>query len=209
MSLCEWKSQDGLVSYEDALNWMENRVLALQSEQAPECVWFLEHPPLYTLGTSGKEMDVVEPNQFPVFKSGRGGQVTYHGPGQRVGYVMLDLKKHKQDIRWYVWMLEEWVIQALQNFGIKGERRKGRVGVWVQKGDIDYKIAAVGVRVQKWITSHGLALNVNPDLSHYKTIIPCGLSQYGVTSFADLGIFVTMEEVDRILRQSFPFGQCA
>lgn len=205
MPLYEWKSQDNTVSYEAAQQWMENRVLALQNDQASECIWFLEHPPLYTLGTSGKETDVIGASQFPIFKSGRGGQLTYHGPGQRVAYVMLDLKKHKQDIRWYVEMLEEWVIQVLKNFGIKGERRKGRIGIWVQKKDLDYKIAAIGVRVQKWVTSHGLALNIRPDLSHYQNIIPCGLSQYGMTSFADLGVFVTMEEVDHVLRQTFPF----
>jgi lipoyl(octanoyl) transferase len=206
MSLCEWKNQEGLVEYLAAQEWMENRVLAIQGSQAPECVWFLEHPPLYTLGTSGKEKDIIHPIQFPIFKTGRGGQVTYHGPGQRVGYVMLDLKKRRQDIRWYVAQLEEWVIQTLKHFRITGDRRKGRIGIWVQKEGVDYKIAAIGVRVQKWVTSHGFALNVSPDLSHYKNIIPCGLSQYGITSFNDLGISVTREEVDHILKQTFPFS---
>jgi lipoyl(octanoyl) transferase len=205
MSLCEWKSQEGWVEYPAALEWMENRVSALQKDQMPECIWFLEHPPLYTQGTSGQEKDILNPTQFPIFKTARGGQVTYHGPGQRVGYVMLDLKRRQQDIRWYVAQLEEWIIQTLKHFGITGERREGRVGIWVKREGLDYKIAALGVRLQKWVTSHGFALNVNPDLSHYKNIIPCGLSQYGVTSFTDLGISVTLEEVDHILRQTFPF----
>ena len=205
----EWKTQNKLIDYSDALTWMESRVRAIQSHENPECVWLLEHPPLYTLGTSGHERDVLDPQGLPLFKAGRGGQVTYHGPGQRIAYVLLDLKKRTQDTRWYVFELEAWIIQTLSHFGIKGERRKGRVGIWVQKEGQDHKIAAIGVRIQKWVTSHGLALNVCPDLKAYRGIVPCGLSQYGVTSLADLGLSVTLKEVDQILRQTFPFKPCA
>lgn len=208
-SLIEWRSQEELIGYLDALNEMEKRVKALQNKKAPECVWFLEHPPLYTLGTSGHERDLLPSIRFPVFPTGRGGQVTYHGPGQRVVYLMLDLKTRHQDLHWYVHALEEWIIQTLVHFNVKGERRKGRVGIWVEKNGQDHKIAALGVRVQKWVTSHGIALNVNPDLTHYKDIIPCGLSDYGVTSLADLGLSVALEEVDEVLRKTFPFDPCA
>jgi lipoyl(octanoyl) transferase len=208
MTLCEWKTQSNLVGYEDALCWMENRVGALQKGQALECAWLLEHPPLYTLGSSGKDQDILASATLSTFRTGRGGQVTYHGPGQRIVYLMLDLKRRTQDLHWYVATLEEWIIQTLRHFGIKGERRSGRVGIWVQKQGHDYKIAALGVRVQKWVTSHGIALNVAPDLSAYKDIIPCGLPQYGVTSFADLGLSASLAEVDEALKQTFPFGSC-
>jgi lipoyl(octanoyl) transferase len=184
---------------------MEKQVKGLQKNEVPECAWLLEHPPLYTLGTSGHAKDILGTAKLPVFRSGRGGQVTYHGPGQRVIYLMLDLKKRKQDIRWYVFELEEWMIQILSSFGIKGERRPGRVGIWVQKNGQDHKIASLGVRLQKWITSHGIALNVNPDLRAYQDIIPCGLSQYGITSLADLGHSVTLQEIDIVSRETFPF----
>jgi len=205
MNSCEWKSQDDLVGYEDAQQWMKNRVFSLQKREAQECVWFLEHPSLYTLGTSGKEKDVSTSATLPTFRTGRGGQVTYHGPGQRIVYLMLDLKTRRQDLHWYISTLEEWLIQTLKHFGVKGERRLGRVGIWVDKEGHDYKIAALGVRVQKWVTSHGIALNVNPDLEAYKDIVACGLPQYGVTSLADLGISVTLSEVDEVLKETFPF----
>jgi lipoyl(octanoyl) transferase len=206
MPFCEWKTQDNLIAYEDAQKWMENRVLAIQSKSAPECVWLLEHPPLYTLGTSGKDKDILPSALLPTFQTGRGGQVTYHGPGQRIAYVMIDLKMRAPDIKWYVATLETWIIQTLHHFGIQGERRPGRVGIWVQKEGQDHKIAALGVRLQKWVTSHGIAINVNSDLSAYKDIIPCGLSQYGVTSFADLGLSVSLQEVDEVLKSTFPFS---
>ncbi|MBS0271516.1 MAG: lipoyl(octanoyl) transferase LipB [Proteobacteria bacterium] len=204
----DWKSQRNLVPYEEAHQWMEDRVKALQNKEATECVWLLEHPPLYTLGTSGHNKDVLASSKLPVFKTGRGGQVTYHGPGQRVVYLMLDLKTRYEDIRRYVFELEEWLINTLHHLGIKGGRRPGRVGIWVEKDKQEYKIAALGVRVQKWITSHGIALNVNPDLSHYTDIIPCGLSQYGTTSLADLGLSIDMQEVDNILQKTYPFKPC-
>lgn len=206
LQLCEWKSQEGLVDYAEALQWMAARVKALQAGQEPECVWFLEHPPLYTMGTSGHERDVLNSKKYPVFKTGRGGQVTYHGPGQRVAYLMLDLNTRYQDIRRYVRELEEWLIQTLAVLGVKGERREGRVGIWVQKEGHDHKIAALGVRVQKWVTSHGIALNVHPDLTAYRGIVPCGLKDYGVTSLADFGLSTTLEEVDEVLRKTFPFS---
>lgn len=202
----EWKSQESFVNYEDALQWMENRVNALQRGQGGECAWFLEHPPLYTMGTSGQEKDILHSKKYPVFKTGRGGQVTYHGPGQRVVYLMLDLNLRYHDIRRYVAALEDWIIQTLDHIGIKGERREGRVGIWVQKEGQDHKIAALGVRVQKWVTSHGIALNVTPDLTAYQDIIPCGLKDYGVTSLEDLGLIISLQEVDQILHETFPFG---
>jgi lipoyl(octanoyl) transferase len=204
----EWKVQSDFVPYEEAQQWMESRVKAIQNKEAPECVWLLEHSPLYTLGTSGHTTDILASSKFPIFKTGRGGQVTYHGPGQRIAYLMLDLKIRYEDIRRYVFELEEWLINTLNYLGIKGERRPGRVGIWVQKEGQDYKIAALGVRVQKWVTSHGIALNVSPDLSHYNDIIPCGLSQYGITSLADLGLSTTMEEVDDLLQTTSPFNPC-
>lgn len=203
----EWKSQEDPVDYPYALQWMDKRVRGLQSGQEPECVWLLEHPPLYTMGSSGQEKDVLQSKKYPVFKTCRGGQVTYHGPGQRVVYIMIDLNLRYHDIRRYVSELEEWIIQTLYDIGIKGERRQGRVGIWVQKEGQDHKIAALGVRVQKWVTSHGIALNVNPDLTAYQDIIPCGLKDYGVTSLADLGFKFTLQEVDEVLRKTFPFNR--
>lgn len=203
----EWKSQTELVDYPEALQWMATRVQALQRKEASECAWFLEHPSLYTMGSSGQGKDILDPQKYPIYKTGRGGQVTYHGPGQRVVYIMLDLNSHYHDIRRYVRELEEWIIRTLATFDVKGERREGRVGIWVQKEGQDHKIAALGVRVQKWVTSHGIALNVNPDLQAYKDIIPCGLKDSGVTSFADLRLHVTIEEVDEVLKNTFPFGQ--
>jgi lipoyl(octanoyl) transferase len=204
--MIEWKSQEKLIGYPEALEWMDHRVSALQQAQSPECVWLLEHPSLYTMGTSGQEKDILFRQKYPIYKTGRGGQITYHGPGQRIVYLMLDLNTRYHDIRRYVFELEEWIIRTLAFFHITGERRPGRVGIWVQKGGKDHKIAALGIRVQKWVTSHGIALNVNPDLTAYQSIIPCGLKEYGVTSFADLGLSVSLQEVDEVLRRIFPFG---
>lgn len=203
--MIQWKTQTSVINYEEALQWMDARVKAIQGGQEAECAWFLEHPPLYTMGSSGKNKDILNSHKYPVYKTGRGGQVTYHGPGQRVVYLMLALNTRYHDIRRYVGELEEWIIQTLACFDVKGERREGRVGIWVQKEGQDHKIAAIGVRVQKWITSHGIALNVNPDLRAYDHIIPCGLKEYGVTSLGDLGLNITLQEVDGVLRKTFPF----
>ena len=201
----EWRISDTPVPYPDALAEMEARVEAIRAGTAPELVWLLEHPPLYTAGTSAREEDLLEPNRFPVYQAGRGGQFTYHGPGQRVAYVMLDLKKRGGDIRAFVHDLEEWLIRTLAAFNIRGERREGRVGIWVNKqpyggapGQED-KIAAIGVRVRRWVSFHGVALNVEPDLSHFAGIVPCGISEHGVTSMVALGHLVTMEDVDSAL----------
>jgi lipoyl(octanoyl) transferase len=200
----EWRFSDAPVAYEAALAEMEARVAAIRKEGAAELVWLLEHPPLYTAGTSARDGDLVEPDLFPVHRTGRGGQYTYHGPGQRVGYVMLDLKRRGPDIRCFVHTLEEWLIRTLARFHVKGERRAGRVGIWVVgKDGSEAKIGALGVRVRRWVTFHGVALNVDPDLSHYRGIVPCGVSQHGVTSLADLGVTTSMAEVDMALRAAF------
>ena len=199
----EWRVSDGLVPYEEAVAAMEQRVAAIRAGSAPEQVWLLEHPPLYTAGTSAKPGDLVDPTRLPVFQTGRGGQFTYHGPGQRIGYVMLDLRQRGSDIRSYVRNLEEWLISTLARFNVKGERREGRVGVWVVDGLREEKIAALGVRVKHWVSFHGVSLNVDPDLGNYGGIVPCGISQHGVTSLAKLGIIVSMAEVDMILRETF------
>lgn len=203
----EWKTSVGLMDYPEALLRMEQRVQAIQLGEAKELGWLVEHPPLYTLGTSAKATDVLQ-QTIPHFESGRGGQVTYHGPGQRVVYIMRDLKRHAgpagPDLRLYVQQLERWLIATLQQFGIEGFTREGRVGVWVHTPAGEAKIAALGVRVQKWVTSHGVALNVQPDLSHYAGIVPCGIRGYGVTSMQALGCAATMKEVDAVLMQQFP-----
>ena len=200
----EWRTSPGLVPYEEAVPAMEARVAAIRAGSAPELVWLLEHPPLYTAGTSARSADLVEPGLFPVHRSGRGGQYTYHGPGQRIAYVMLDLKARGGDIRRYVRMLEEWLIRALARLGIRGERREGRVGIWVVGADgRESKIAALGVRVRHWVSYHGIALNVAPDLSHYRGIVPCGVSAHGVTSLAALGVAAGLDEVDAALRVAF------
>jgi lipoyl(octanoyl) transferase len=200
----EWRTTAGLVPYADAVAAMEARVAAIGGGTAPELVWLVEHPPLYTAGTSARAADLIEPDLFPVHRSGRGGQYTYHGPGQRVAYVMLDLKRRGGDIRRYVHTLEDWLIGALARFGIAGERRAGRVGIWVAGADgKEDKIAAIGVRVRQWVSYHGIALNVAPDLAHYRGIVPCGVSGHGVTSLAALGINVAMAEVDAALRATF------
>jgi lipoyl(octanoyl) transferase len=203
----EWAIAEGLVGYEEAVAEMEARVAAIAEGRAPERVWLLEHPPLYTAGTSARDEDLVEPNRFPVFRSGRGGQFTYHGPGQRVAYVMLDLNRREPDLRRYVAAMEAWLIATLDAFNIRGERREDRVGVWVRrptKGEFaEDKIAAIGIRVRRWVTFHGISLNVEPDLSHFSGIVPCGVTRHGVTSLVDLGIPVTMPEVDSAMRGAF------
>ncbi len=208
----EWLISDQPVPYREAVAAMEARVAAISAGEAPECVWLLEHPPLYTAGTSADDGDLTDPGRFPVYRTGRGGEYTYHGPGQRVAYVMLDLKAREPDIQRYVAALEEWVITVLDRFNVRGERREERVGVWVARPDkppladgrpAEDKIAAIGVRVRRWVSFHGISLNVEPDLSHYSGIVPCGISDYGVTSLADLGIIVSMPEVDAVMRDEF------
>jgi lipoyl(octanoyl) transferase len=204
----EWRISDQPVPYPEAIAAMETRVAAIVANDAPEQVWLLEHPALYTSGTSGRATDLLDP-RFPVFASGRGGQLTYHGPGQRVAYVMLDLKHRRPDVRTYVAALEEWIIRTLATFNVRGERREDRVGVWVRRPDkghgFEDKIAAIGVRVRRWVSFHGIAVNVEPDLAHFAAIVPCGVSdpRYGVTSLADLGHPVSMAEFDIALRQAF------
>jgi len=203
----EWAITDGLVPYDEAVREMEARVAEIAAGTAGERVWLVEHPPLYTAGTSADDADLVEPARFPVHRSGRGGQFTYHGPGQRVAYAMLDLNRRTPDLRRYVAALEAWLIGALEQFNVRGERREDRVGVWVrrpEKGpDVEDKIAAIGIRVRRWVTFHGVSLNVEPDLSHFAGIVPCGVREHGVTSLVDLGLPVTMPEVDSVLRASF------
>lgn len=198
----EWQIRPGLLPYPEAVDFMEQRVAAIAEGRARELVWLVEHPPIYTAGTSAKDSDLLDA-RFPVFKTGRGGQFTYHGPGQRVGYVMLDLRQRGGDVRKFVHDLEEWLIRTLAHFNVKGERREGRVGIWVVRGNREDKIAALGVRVRRWVTFHGVALNVEPDLSHFTGIVPCGIKAHGVTSLADLGITATMADVDVALRSSF------
>ncbi len=200
--LPEWVVRPGLLPYPEAVGFMEQRAAQI-AEGAPELVWLVEHPPIYTAGTSAKDVDLIDA-RFPVFKTGRGGQFTYHGPGQRVGYVMLDLKRRKADVRAYVRDLEEWLIRTLAQFNVKGERREGRVGIWVPRGcGREEKIAAIGVRVRRWVTFHGVSLNVEPDLDHFTGIVPCGISEHGVTSLADLGLPVTMADVDVAMKTAF------
>jgi lipoyl(octanoyl) transferase len=200
----EWQISDTPVGYETAVAAMETRVAAIREAAAPELVWLLEHPPLYTAGTSARDEDLIDPGGFPVYRTGRGGQFTYHGPGQRVGYVMLDLRRRGGDVRRFVHDLEEWLILTLASFNISGERRKGRVGIWVRESDgRENKIAALGVRVRRWVTFHGVALNVDPDLRHFDGIVPCGIRQHGVTSLAAQGILVSMPEIDAAMKTSF------
>ena len=215
----EWRITPGFTSYEEALAVMEQRVEAIASGEAAELVWLIEHPPLYTAGTSAKAQDLLQP-RFPVYEAGRGGQYTYHGPGQRIAYVMLDLRRRRQDVRAFVCALEAWIIATLGAFNVKGERRDDRVGVWVARPEkprgldgamAEDKIAALGIRLRRWVTFHGVSLNVEPDLSHFGGIVPCGIAQshYGVTSLVDLGLPVTMPEVDSIMRREFEgvFGE--
>jgi lipoyl(octanoyl) transferase len=210
--MLKWMKTEKFIGYPDALEQMEKIVSGLISGNDLEHVWLLEHPELYTAGTSANLSDLIDPDLFPVYSSQRGGQYTYHGPGQRIAYTMLDLNKRGKDVRKYVHSLEEWIIQTLAEFDIKGERRKDRVGVWVVRDDkpasssgqfMEDKIAAVGVRLRKWISFHGIAINVNPNLNHYKGIVPCGIQQHGVTSLADLGLKVTIEDLDKALIKTF------
>ncbi|MDP2696504.1 lipoyl(octanoyl) transferase LipB [Thalassospira sp.] len=200
----EWRIAPAQVPYPDALAQMEARADAIYGGTAGELVWLVEHPPLYTAGTSAAPDDLVDPDRFPVYDAGRGGQYTYHGPGQRTAYLMMDLRVRGRDVRAYVHNLEEWIIRTLALLGVTGERRNGRVGIWVVRDDgREEKIAAIGVRVRRWVTFHGIAINVNPDLSHFGGIVPCGIAGHGVTSLADLGLHVTMAELDHVLQQTF------
>ncbi|NMM46622.1 lipoyl(octanoyl) transferase LipB [Rhodospirillaceae bacterium KN72] len=206
ITLPEWRISESPVAYETALAEMEARVADIHAGTAGELVWLLEHPPLYTAGTSAKAQDLLTPDRFPVYKAGRGGQYTYHGPGQRIAYTMLDLTRRGRDVRCFVHDLEEWVIRALAQFNVVGERRDGRVGIWVDRGDgREDKIAAIGVRVRHWITFHGISINVEPDLSHFGGIVPCGIGEenLGVTSLVDLGLPVTMADLDVALASAF------
>jgi lipoyl(octanoyl) transferase len=211
----EWRVSDAAVDYAAALAWMEARAEAIARGAAPECVWLLEHPPLYTAGTSARPEDLVTPDRFPVHATGRGGQYTYHGPGQRVAYVMLDLDRRSRDLRAYVASLEAWLIETLAAFNVRAERREDRVGVWVRRPEkgpgVEDKIAAIGIRVRRWVTFHGVSLNVEPDLAHFDGIVPCGVREHGVTSLVDLGLPVSMAEIDMQLRAAFEaiFGATA
>ena len=213
-----WRVSEALVPYAEAVATMESEVAAIAEGQSDELVWLVEHPPLYTAGTSANAADLIQPDRFPVFQTGRGGEYTYHGPGQRVAYVMLDLKRRRQDVRAFVAALEEVIIRTLDHMNVRGERREDRVGVWVRRPErpllqdgtmAEDKIAALGIRLRKWVTFHGLSLNVEPELDHFSGIVPCGISAYGVTSLVDLGLPVTMEDVDMNLRNAFEsvFGE--
>jgi lipoyl(octanoyl) transferase len=208
----EWVVAEGLVGYDDAVAQMESRAALIADGLAPERVWLVEHPPLYTAGTSAKDADLIAPERFPVHRSGRGGQFTYHGPGQRVAYVMLDLKRREPDLRRFVAALESWLIATLDGFNVRAERREDRVGVWVRRPEkaargghamAEDKIAAIGIRVRRWVSFHGISLNVEPELSHFDGIVPCGVSEHGVTSLVDLGLPLTMADVDVALRREF------
>lgn len=210
--MTEWITTDGLTDYNDAVAFMESRAAAIAAGEAGECIWLVEHPPLYTAGTSAKPADLTDPDRFPVYPSKRGGQYTYHGPGQRVVYVMLDVGKRGRDVRRFVQDLEAWVIAALAEFNVTGHIRDGRVGVWVERDDkpltvtgakAEDKIAAIGIRLRKWVSFHGISINVDPDLGHFTGIVPCGISEHGVTSLVDLGLPVTMDDLDVALRRSF------
>ena len=216
--MIEWKHTDGLVPYEEALAFMEARVADISAGTASECIWLLEHPPLYTAGTSAKREDLVAPDRFPVYEARRGGQYTYHGPGQRVVYVMLDVAKRGRDVRCFVRALERWVINTLAEFNVTGEIREGRVGVWVEREDkpltatgakTEDKIAAIGIRLRKWVSFHGISINVEPDLEHFSGIVPCGITEHGVTSLVDLGLPVTMDDLDLALKATFETAMTA
>ncbi|MGX9351671.1 lipoyl(octanoyl) transferase LipB [Shimia sp. W99] len=218
--MVEWIITDGLTDYDEAVTFMETRAAAIAAGEADECIWLVEHPPLYTAGTSAKPADLTDPDRFPVYTSKRGGQYTYHGPGQRVAYVMLDLNKRGRDIRAFVQQLEEWVIATLAEFNLRGEIRDGRVGVWITRDDKpltvtgqkpEDKIAAIGIRLRKWVSFHGISINVEPDLDHFTGIVPCGITEHGVTSLVDLGLPVTMDDLDVALRRCFEdiFGDAA
>jgi lipoyl(octanoyl) transferase len=208
----EWRIEPGFTGYPQALQIMEARAEAIRAGAAPELIWLVEHPPLYTAGTSARIEDLIEPDRFPVFLAGRGGEYTYHGPGQRVAYVMLDLKRRREDVRAFVAALEQWIIATLAAFNVRGERREDRVGVWVVRPDqppmpdgspAEDKIAAIGIRLRRWVSFHGIAINVEPDLGHFGGIVPCGVQDHGVTSLVDLGLPVTMTDLDNALKIAF------
>jgi lipoyl(octanoyl) transferase len=199
----EWRADSEPVDYAAAVTAMEDRVQAIRAGEMPELVWLVEHPPLYSAGTSARDEELLEPDALPIYRAGRGGRWTYHGPGQRVAYVMLDLARRHLDAHCYVHYLEDWGIRALARFGVAGERRDGRVGIWVAGGAAEAKIAAIGVRVRRAVGYHGIAFNIDPDLRHYRGIVPCGIAEHGVTSLAALGIEATMTEVDEALRAEF------
>ena len=202
----EWRVSDGAVPYEEALAFMNERAEAIREREATECVWLLEHPPLFTAGTSADPAELFNPMDFPVYEAGRGGRYTYHGPGQRVGYVILDLERRGKDIRRFVHQLEGWMIDTLGELGVSAHRAEGRIGIWVGEGENEAKIGALGVRVKRWVTLHGFALNVAPDLSHFGGIVPCGIAEFGVTSLAELGKQMPLTRVDAALKRSFlPF----
>ena len=204
MDAVEWKISEGLVPYAEALAFMDERSAAIRAGSAPECVWLLEHPALFTAGTSADPAELLNPLGFPVFEAGRGGRYTYHGPGQRVGYVMLDLERRGRDIRRFVHGLEGWIIATLAELGVDAHRAPGRIGIWVGTGPDEAKIAALGVRVRRWVTLHGFAINVAPDLDHFGGIVPCGIAEYGVTSLSALGRPTPLNAIDVVLRDSFP-----
>jgi lipoyl(octanoyl) transferase len=199
----EWRVSEGLVPYEEALAFMEKRAADIRTGTAQECVWLLEHPPVFTAGTSAHADELFNPNGFPVFEAGRGGRYTYHGPGQRVGYLMLDLDRRGRDVRRLVHSLEGWIIGALEDLGVAAHRAQGRIGIWVGDGASEEKIAALGIRVKRWVTLHGFAINVSPNLSHFGGIVPCGISEFGVTSLHALGKDVSLSQVDDALKRSF------
>ena len=199
----EWRVSDSPVAYDEALAFMNERAAAIRAGTARECVWLLEHPPLFTAGTSADPAELLNPLRLPVFEAGRGGRYTYHGPGQRVGYVMLDLEKRGKDIRCFVHALEQWVIEALAQFGVNAHRAEGRIGIWVGQGSDEAKIGALGVRVKRWVTLHGFAINVDPDLTHFGGIVPCGISEFGVTSLVQLGKQIPLTGVDAALKNNF------
>lgn len=210
--MVEWITSDALVDYDSAVSFMETRAAAIAAGEAAECIWLLEHPPLYTAGTSAKIEDLTDPDRFPVYPSKRGGQYTYHGPGQRVVYVMLNVAKRGHDVRRFVQELETWVIAALAEFNLTGHIRTGRVGVWIERPDkprraegslTEDKIAAIGIRLRKWVSFHGISINVEPDLDHFGGIVPCGIQEHGVTSLVDLGLPVSLADVDVALKRSF------
>jgi len=200
----EWQVSEGLTPYEHALAAMESRAAAIRAGEANELVWLVEHPPLFTAGTSAAADELMNPLHFPVFEAGRGGRYTYHGPGQRVGYLMLDLEKRGKDIRCFVHALEGWIISALAQLDVKARREQGRIGLWVGEGSNEAKIAAIGVRVKRWVTLHGFSVNISPDLSHFGGIVPCGISDYGVTSLSALDVDAEMAELDGALEAAFP-----
>lgn len=199
----EWRVSDGLTPYEKALGAMEARAAAIRAGKARELVWLLQHPPLFTAGTSAADEELINPMDFPVFDAGRGGRYTYHGPGQRVGYLVLDLEKRGRDIRNFVHSLEGWIIAALAGLGVEARREAGRIGLWVGRGADEAKIAAIGVRVKRWVTLHGFSINVEPDLAHFAGIVPCGIAEYGVTSLSALGNKHNMADLDAALRENF------